>query len=398
MKIRRKHSICQNCGCLLDRNFNYCPECGQENDDKNVSFGKVFKDFLDTFFALDGSFFRTLKPFIIRPGFLTLEYISGRRKSYANPIRIYLIISVFFFSTIGIVGRTMVKNNTSYTIGDDLVATDSLVSHFSDVLKIDSLENREKKKLLKKTFKDLPFKEQTKLMDKLDDDDTQQLFDLGLADYSSFNYGGINPANFSPDSAQYAKKARDTTAFILNRLNEQKIRELDYKGNYTDGQILDSMRLEGTLKWWEEYLAIQKIRIERGGGEAVTDYIIKNLPLMMLLVIPIFALVLKLVYIRRKHLYVQHLIHGLHLHSFAYLIYGLANLVLVYLIESDAIGFFFALATFIGVSTYAYVSFLRFYKQGWFKTVIKFNLVGWIYMFTITIFFVIEALVSFLMF
>lgn len=395
MKIRRKLSTCQNCCALLDRRFNFCPECGQENDDKNVSFGIIFKEFLDTFFALDSSFFRTFKPFILKPGFLTLEFVSGKRKSYANPIRLYLIISIFYFFSIGIMGRYIV--NSSDVDENNVVVTDSLVSRYTQIINIDTLNNGQKKRLIAETFDEMTFQEQMNMLDSLDEKETTQMYELGLVDYSGFGNQYYDPAQFTPDSAYVAKMEKDTSALIFNRINDKLIKELDYRGNYSDQEILDSMNL-GKLKWWEEYFALQRIRVERSGGEAVTDYIVQNMSVMMLLVIPVFALILKLVYIRRKTLYVQHLIHALHLHSFAYLAYGVINLILIYAAISDVIGFFLSLSIFIGVSTYAYTSFLKVYNQGWFKTIIKFNLVGWIYLFMLATFFAIEAGISFLMY
>ena len=400
MKIRRKLSTCQNCGELLDRKYNYCPTCGQENDEKIVSFGIVFKEFLDTFFALDSSFLRTFKPFILNPGFLTLQFVSGKRKSYANPIRLYLIISIFYFFTIGIMGRHVVNNSDNEGEGY-ITVTDSLVSQYSQILSADSLTTRNKRKLINETFDEMSLQEQMKMLDSLSDDETAMIYTMGLVDYSRFGNNYYNPSfnheHYQPDSSYLAKVAIDTNAFILNRINDKLIKELDFRGTYSDYEILDSMNL-GKLQWWEEYLAMQSIRVERNGSEAIMEYIVQNMSVMMLLVIPMFALILKLVYIRRKVLYVQHLIHALHLHSFAYLTYGAANLILIYAIFSDLTGFWFSLLVFMGVSTYAYTSFLKVYRQGWFKTLIKFNLVGWIYLLMLVAFFVFEAGISFLMY
>lgn len=395
MKIRRKLSTCQNCGCLLDRNFNFCPECGQENDDKNVSFGIVFREFMDTFFALDGSFFRTLKPFVSNPGYLTIQYNSGKRKSYANPIRLYLIISVFYFFTIGIMG-TYITQPEGVT-DSELVASDSLASYFSHILASDTISTDDKEDILENLYEELPAKEQGELIQMLDAEQAGKMIEMGITNYSTYGQGYYGSNNSDIDTAYYNRKARDTSAFISNRINNPLIREMNFRGNYTDHQILDSMHL-GKLKWWEEYLAIQTIRTERSGGQVMTEYIIQNMPIMMLIVIPLFAMILKLFYIRRKQLYVQHLIHALHLHSFAYLIYGIVNLLLIYLLGNEDFGAMFAFFTFVGVSTYAYISFLKVYRQGWIKTLIKFNLVGHFYLFMIIFFFAIEAFVSFLLY
>lgn len=399
MKTRRKLSTCQNCGELLDRRFNYCPSCGQENDEKIISFGIIFKEFLDTFFALDSSFFRTFKPFILRPGKLTLEFVSGKRKSYANPIRLYLIISLFYFFTIGIMGRHIV--NDSDDDGMNIIVTDSLVTQYSKILNADSLNSNAKKNLIDESFDEMTPQEQAKMLAALSENETAKIYKMGLVDYSMYGSEYYNPSftheHYNADSSRLAKLTADSSAFILNRINNDLVRELDFRGTYSDQEILDSMNIGG-LKWWEEYIAIQSIRVERSGGEAVTDYIVQNMSVMMLLVIPIFAVILKLVYVRRKVLYVQHLVHALHLHSFAYLFYGVATLILIYGITGDDTGFWFWLFSFFSVSTYAYVSFLKVYGQGWLKTLIKFNLVGSIYVVTLLAFFILEAGISFLMY
>src|SRR5207247_3271040 len=43
-----------------------------------------------------------------------------------------------------------------------------------------------------------------------------------------------------------------------------------------------------------------------------------NLPYMMLCCIPLFAFVLKILYIRRDIYYIDHLVYALHIHTFAY--------------------------------------------------------------------------------
>jgi hypothetical protein len=46
----------------------------------------------------DSLIFRTLFPLLFRPGFLVNEYLAGRRARYLNPIRMYVFLSIVFFS------------------------------------------------------------------------------------------------------------------------------------------------------------------------------------------------------------------------------------------------------------------------------------------------------------
>lgn len=69
-----------------------------------------------------------------------------------------------------------------------------------------------------------------------------------MVDYSNIGNQYYDTSQIGSDSASLAKIAADTSAFILSRINDNLIRELDYQGGYTDEEILDSM-IFGNLKW-----------------------------------------------------------------------------------------------------------------------------------------------------
>ena len=147
----------------------------------------------------------------------------------------------------------------------------------------------------------------------------------------------------------------------------------------------------------------QQVRKVFENDEGFKGFVLGNLPLMMFILIPLFAGVLKFIYVRRKHLYIKHVIHALHVHAFAYFVYGIALLILFKLITPEVfpnidhaqwrgiLAFIF----FVGVSTYVFVSFKKVYQQHWFKTLLKFNIVGIIYGFFLNTFFAIELFISF---
>src|SRR5580658_1431395 len=86
---------CQNCGTRVDQNF--CPNCGQEYTTMIVPIGHLLREVLDLFLLLDSKLLRTLKLLVMRPGFLTNEYIAGRRARYVSPFRLYFVISALYF-------------------------------------------------------------------------------------------------------------------------------------------------------------------------------------------------------------------------------------------------------------------------------------------------------------
>jgi hypothetical protein len=89
-----ERKLCKNCNSELVGQ--YCSECGQKNIE-SFTFSKLVKDFFDNIFSLDSRLFQTLKFLIIRPGFLTNEYWSGKRITYLPPFRLYLLTSILFF-------------------------------------------------------------------------------------------------------------------------------------------------------------------------------------------------------------------------------------------------------------------------------------------------------------
>src|SRR5258708_5580008 len=60
-------------------------------------FGLQVQHFFKDITHFDGKFFSTVKYLMRKPGFLSREYMVGRRMSYLNPIRMYVFTSAIFF-------------------------------------------------------------------------------------------------------------------------------------------------------------------------------------------------------------------------------------------------------------------------------------------------------------
>lgn len=92
---------CANCGCPRVERF--CPACGQERGSPVQPLREVVEDAAGEFLKWDSKLLITLKPLLFRPGFLTLEYLRGRRVPYISPMRLYLWVSAcyFFFFAFG---------------------------------------------------------------------------------------------------------------------------------------------------------------------------------------------------------------------------------------------------------------------------------------------------------
>ena len=96
-KKNRKTENCLNCQSALKTEYDYCPVCGQENKDNYISIWTLLREFFSNYFSVDSRFGRTWIPFLFKPGKITIEFNEGKRVKYANPIRLYLVISLVHF-------------------------------------------------------------------------------------------------------------------------------------------------------------------------------------------------------------------------------------------------------------------------------------------------------------
>lgn len=120
-------SLCPNCSAELVGPF--CAECGQRQLDLDRPFREIGSEAMEAFLSFDTRIVRTFWPLISRPGFLTVEFMAGRRARYVHPFKLYFAISVAFFVFIAFSGRSMVTLSDSN--GNDTViavgATDATV-------------------------------------------------------------------------------------------------------------------------------------------------------------------------------------------------------------------------------------------------------------------------------
>ena len=94
-------STCRNCGAIAPGAF--CPQCGQETALALPSARQFLKDAAGRYVALDGRLWRTLAALLFHPGFLTREYLAGRRRRYVRPARLFLVLSLAMFALFRVV-------------------------------------------------------------------------------------------------------------------------------------------------------------------------------------------------------------------------------------------------------------------------------------------------------
>jgi hypothetical protein len=104
-------SRCADCGAALSGPF--CGQCGQSDQDIRQPVRTLFTDFIGDAFVWDGRIWRTLRRLFANPGALARAYANGQRARWTQPIRLYLVISLAFFSLMALAGvRVLAVNIT----------------------------------------------------------------------------------------------------------------------------------------------------------------------------------------------------------------------------------------------------------------------------------------------
>jgi hypothetical protein len=86
---------CRNCGAAAPGAF--CPACGQETALALPTARQFLREAAGRYVAFDGRMWRTLAALLFRPGYLTREYLAGRRRRYIRPARLFLVLSLVLF-------------------------------------------------------------------------------------------------------------------------------------------------------------------------------------------------------------------------------------------------------------------------------------------------------------
>ncbi|MES2898540.1 MAG: DUF3667 domain-containing protein [Pseudomonadota bacterium] len=100
-------SHCINCGAKVS--YHYCAVCGQETKLHVPSATEFMHEFIGHYVALEGRLWKSLYFLLCKPGFLTAEYIAGRRVRYVEPLRIYLTFSILFFAVLKLAGPSLAE-------------------------------------------------------------------------------------------------------------------------------------------------------------------------------------------------------------------------------------------------------------------------------------------------
>ena len=88
------HSACENCSSVLQGS--YCHVCGQHAHSPLHNFAHAVEEVFESFWHLDGRIFRTVRDLFV-PGRVAAGYLAGHRVRYVAPLRLFVIVSLLTF-------------------------------------------------------------------------------------------------------------------------------------------------------------------------------------------------------------------------------------------------------------------------------------------------------------
>lgn len=297
--------------CGATLHGHFCHVCGQENNEPRENAWHIIRHFFEDITHFDGKFFASLKYVITRPGFLAKEYTKGRRVAYLNPIRMYLFYSAVFF----------------------LIAFNLLVKHEHTSPEVarfrDSVEQNNPGTRLGYSLHSIAGTDET-------------------ADYLSF--GTVYPRDGARVYDSIQRTLPDTSARKLHGIKYIFYRNLAKLSTAYHNDPNNFM-------------------------EQVNEQFTHSLSKIFFISLPLFTLLLWLMYIRRKEQYfVAHAVFTIHFYCVVFIFGLLLQLINTITLESGTILTVLRVISSIislGIYAYLYVAMYRFYQQGWFKTAVK---------------------------
>ena len=144
---------------------------------------------------------------------------------------------------------------------------------------------------------------------------------------------------------------------------------------------------------WQKLSVTQSLKMMTQEPGAFVNMLYGNLVWVLLLTIPLIALLMKILYIRKSHYWVEHLIFLVHTHCLLFLITTIA-FILYYITASPTV-------LFVGLGLNVllfWIALKLYYGQGFFKTTMKWSAIGVSYLFVLPIFFVLNTALCFLLY
>lgn len=356
---------CANCQTPLQGE--YCYHCGQSVHSVLRPVHGLFEEFFETFLHIDGRILHTIPALFLKPGFLTLEYFSGRRVRYIAPFRLMFVLCLLSFFALH--------------IATDVIAHRVQQRHSQELL-IDKGDDfsqaRTAQEVTQQLNRQLATLEATRAVgnaaivsqvDKAEQNLREQA-NARLAELGAPASASTTPEARTADNAQGDGHIKPVHVGWLPDFANERLTDF-FEHIKKNGKALHRGTVAQRQEAWDHFAA----------------GIYGALPGTMLVLVPLFAVLLKLFYIFRRRLYMEHLIVSLHSHAFLFLsallmvVIGLFSTWLKPHIAwaGYAVGMLQAPLS-VWVLAYLLIMQKRVYRQGWVMTAVKYWCVGWCYL------------------
>lgn len=407
-KIKKGHN-CLNCGCSLENNENYCPDCGQINDIRKISVGVFIHTLLAGFYSFDSRFIRTIVPLLSKPGKVSVEYIAGKRTYYSNPFQLLLQTNILLFLIIGLFASIkhfndfnqvqLIENNKTEVPDKQKTEANTLSFEEKFKLQLDSLFQNKKNSELFLEKKANPNKDSVfSLIHEFGVRNKYQNYNikdlkLDIDNIDTFNYyylktSKILESYFEKRKFNYkipAKYYENAQGLISNSI----IKEIGFNTisetfdfvkkheNLSTSDAIDSLKLKHNRAnhfWYQKVKDFYKITKNEEYRKTYIDSTISKFTIALFLFLPIFTLFFTLIFFTSKYTYSENLIVVFNLQT-VFLIVLIISIILSNLSVPAFIISLFYIAYFV----YLYKTLRFVYKQNRLLTIIKYMIVNFMY-------------------
>jgi hypothetical protein len=349
---------CPNCGAPAHGPF--CYACGQSEKGMIRHLSEVVSDMADIVFNVDSRIFRSLWDLYVRPGYLTTEYLAGRRARYVTPFRLFFFLSIIAFFAI--------QASLKIDPGDIRFDTGDSIEQAKTPEQVNKIVEESLAGLtVAKNMPGTPAKARKEL-----DDRMLKIRERGdkrvkkLEERAAAIAAGITPDEDEPDSG--------VTMFEIDG------KPWSLKANPVQIDWL-SQTLNGKLNNTLEHMKSNIENFRKDPGRLVAGWF-SVLPQTLFVVMPLFAVLLKIFFLFKRRLYMEHLLVALHSHAFIFMsilvilgLHLLGELSAGTAWLTELLDWLQALA-WIWLFIYLFLMQKRVYRQGWIMTTMKFCVIG----------------------